>query len=169
MMEKYVFRAYDQNYPELFIAEKKKLVKALGGAVHIEHIGSTAIPGLGGKGILDIVVGVAESRMAKARAELEKAGYEFRENASHPERWFFRVDDAEQKRKRRVHVHLTIYNGTMWQELIGFRDYLLQHPKAAAQYAEIKKAGVQVAQGDGEKYRKHKEEFIQRILRALHR
>jgi len=70
---------------------------------------------------------------------LEKAGYEFREKASYPERLFFRRDYSYRKRKRRVHIHLTKFNGQDWKEMTGFRDYLLKHPGAVEQYIKIKK------------------------------
>ena len=166
-MQKYVFRKYNPEYQVFFTSEKKKIAKALGSTVKIEHIGSTAIPDLGGKGILDIVVGVSKSGLAEAKKKLEKAGYEFREKASYPERLFFRIDYPYKNRKRRIHIHLTKLNGQDWKEIIGFRDYLLKHPKAVEQYVKIKKEGVKKALGDGEKYRKYKEKFIQNILKKV--
>jgi GrpB-like predicted nucleotidyltransferase (UPF0157 family) len=166
-MLKYVFRKYDPAYRAFFTSEKKKIAKALGSIAKIEHVGSTAIPRLGGKGILDIVVGVSKSKIAEAKKKLERAGYEFREKASYPERLFFRIDYPYKNRKRRVHIHLTRFNGRDWKEMIGFRDYLLQHPEVVEQYVKIKKEGVKKAHGDGEKYREHKEKFIENILKKV--
>src|SRR3989344_5634917 len=78
-MKKYVFRKYTQKYLEFFSLEKKRIVNALGFTVKIEHVGSTVIAGLGGKGIVDIVVGVSKAKLQEAKKKLEKAGYEFRE------------------------------------------------------------------------------------------
>jgi len=164
-MQKYIFRKYNPEYRAFFISEKKRIVKALGSTVKIEHMGSTAISELGGKGILDIAVGVPKSKMAEAKKKLEKAGYEFCEKASYPERLFFRADYPYKNRKRRIHIHLTKFNGQDWKEIIGFRDYLRKHPDTAEQYVKIKKEGVKKALGNGEKYRKHKEKFIENILR----
>ncbi len=164
-MQKYVFRKYNPEYWAFFTSEKKKIAKALSSTAKIEHVGSTAIPDLGGKGILDIVVGVSKSKFAEAKKKLEKAGYEFREKASYPERLFFRIDYPYKNRKRRVHIHLTKFKGQDWKEMIGFRNYLLKHHDAVEQYVKIKKEGVKKALGNGEKYRKHKEKFIQNILR----
>ncbi|MDD5181772.1 MAG: GrpB family protein [Candidatus Nanoarchaeia archaeon] len=164
-MQKYVFRKYNPEYRAFFTSEKKKIAKALGSTATIEHVGSTAIPNLGGKGILDVAVGVSKSKIVESKNKLEKEGYEFREKASYPERLFFRIDYPYKNRKRRIHIHLTKFNGQDWKEMIGFRDYLLKHPEAVEQYVKIKKEGVKKALGDGEKYRKHKEEFIQNILR----
>src|SRR3989338_118462 len=164
-MQKYVFRKYNPKFRNYFISEQKKISKTLGSSAKIEHIGSTAIPDLGGKGILDIVVGVSKSKIVVAKKRLNKAGYEFREKASYPERLFFRRDYLYKNRKRRVHIHLTRFNSNDWKELIGFRDYLLKNPDTIEQYVQIKREGVKKAHGDGEKYRKHKEKFIKNIFR----
>ncbi len=164
-MQKYVFRKYNPQFQILFRLEKKKLVKVLGSSVKIEHIGSTAIPNLGGKGILDIVIGVSKSKIASTKKELEKLSYEFREKASYPERLFFRKDYLYKKKKRRIHIHLVTFKSKDWREMLGFRDFLLKHPEAIKEYIEIKKEAVKKARGNGEKYRKHKEYFIQNILK----
>jgi len=164
-MQKYVFRKYNPEYRAFFHLEKKKIAKTLGSTAKIEHVGSTAIPYLGGKGILDIVVGVSKSKFAEAKKKLEEAGYEFSEKASYPERLFFRCNYPYKNRKRRIHIHLTKFNGQDWKEMVGFRNYLLKHSDAVELYVKIKKEGVKKALGDGEKYRKHKEKFIQNILR----
>jgi len=166
-MQKYAFREYNPEYLAFFTSEKKKIVIALGSTAKIEHIGSTAIPELGGKGILDIVIGIPESKFGESKKKLEEAGYEFREKASYPEKLFFRIDSPYKNRKRRVHVHLTKFNGQDWKEMIGFRDYLLKHPEAVEQYILIKKEGVKKALGDGGIYIKHKEGFIENIVKAL--
>jgi len=164
-MQKYIFRKYNPKYRAFFIKEKNNLAKALGSSVKIEHVGSTAIPGLGGKGILDIVLGVLKSKMATAKKKLEANGYEFVEGAGTPERLFFWRDCPYKKGKRRIHIHLTKLGGQDWEEMIGFRDHLLKHPDVVKQYIKIKKEGVKKALGDGEIYRKHKEKFIEDILK----
>lgn len=78
MFKKYVFRKYNPKVRTFFSSEKKKLLKLLGVKSKIEHIGSTSIPGLGGKGILDIVIGISKTKIAGAKSKLENFGYEFR-------------------------------------------------------------------------------------------
>lgn len=165
-MLKYVFREYDPHYKLFFLQEKKKILSILGDEVKIEHVGSTAIEGLGGKGILDILIGVKDGELKTSRKKLEDAGYEFRESASTAQRDFFRIDYIYKKEKRRVHIHLTKYHSKDWKEIIGFRDYLLKHPSDAVKYAKIKKEAVKEAQGDGVKYRKYKEKFITDIFES---
>ena len=164
-MQKYAFRRYTPKYRAFFILEKRKILKALISRAKIEHVGSTAIPGLGGKGILDILVGIKKSEMVKARKKLVEAGYEFRKKASHPGRFFFRKDYPYTNGKRRVHIHLVELKGRSWKEMIAFRHYLLEHQKDAKRYSEIKKEAVKESLGDGKKYRRYKERFILNILR----
>jgi len=164
-MQKYVFRKYNHEYQDFFASEKKTLTKTLGSMVKIEHIGSTAVPGLGGKGILDLVIGVPKSKITATKNKLEQTGYEFREKNDCPERLFFWRDYPHKNKVRRVHLHLVKFNDNVWKEMCGFRDYLLKHPDIVKQYIKIKKEGVKKAQGDGEKYRKHKEKFIETILK----
>jgi GrpB-like predicted nucleotidyltransferase (UPF0157 family) len=164
-MQKYLFRKYNPGYQTFFTNEKNNLVKILGSSVKIEHIGSTAIPGLGGKGILDIVVGISKSKITEAKNKLQKAGYKFVEKAGTPKRLFFWRDRPYKRNKRRIHTHLTKFNGQNWKEMIGFRDYLLKHPKTVEQYIKIKKEGVKKAVGNGEVYKKYKEKFIKNILK----
>jgi len=88
-MWKYVFRKYNPEYNPFFNLEKRRITNAISFSTKIEHIGSTSIPHLGGKGILDIAVGVSKAKIGEAKKKLAQANYEFREKAGHPERLFF--------------------------------------------------------------------------------
>lgn len=162
--QKYVYKPYSKIFPDLFQKEKARISSSLKQALAIEHIGSTAIPGLGGKGIIDIAIAVAKEEMARTPAILQKLGYEFRPSFSIPERLYFiayRPDLEEGSRK--YHIHLTYPTSKEWKELIGFRDYLLAHPEAVAEYADIKKLAAQMANQDGHLYRKMKEPMFQKV------
>ncbi|OGF27690.1 hypothetical protein A2303_00475 [Candidatus Falkowbacteria bacterium RIFOXYB2_FULL_47_14] len=161
-MKKYVFRKYNPAYPAFFMSEKEKLTGILNPAARIEHVGSTAVPGLGGKGIIDIVVGASNFKTAKNK--LEEAGYEFCEEASYPERLFFWRDYTRKGGTRRIHIHLVKFPGRGWKEMVGFRDYLLKHPELIKEYAAIKKEAVKFAGGDGGKYKKFKKGFIEKTI-----
>lgn len=64
-MKKYVFKPYKESFPELFDNEKKRIAALLGTDPVIEHIGSTAVPGLGGKGIIDIAIAVKKENLSQ--------------------------------------------------------------------------------------------------------
>ncbi|MBU1178070.1 GrpB family protein [Patescibacteria group bacterium] len=167
MPDKYVFRKYTPLYQKYFAQERKLLKDVLGESANIEHVGSTAVPGLGGKEIVDILLGVSRSGIETAKTKLEKADYEFRPQASTPERLFFRRDYVAGQQKRRVHLHLVERVGSEWQQFIFFRDYLRENPIAVEEYIKIKKEAVKMAGGDGKKYREHKEEFIVNVLQKI--
>ena len=95
--------------------------------------------------------------MTETKEKLEKASYEFREKASSRNRLFFRRDYHNNHRERRIHIHLVKFNGKDWKEMINFRNYLLNHPKAVEKYAKLKKEAVRKSKGEGRTYRKHKE------------
>lgn len=164
-MEKYQFRKYNYQYRMFFLKEKRILMKWLNGKCSVEHVGSTSIPGLGGKGIVDVLVGVKSKNLHSFITPLEATGYEFREKASTPNRLFFRRDYEVAEETRRVHIHLTEFNGKDWNEMIAFRDYLLKHPEEVKKYAKIKKEAVKRAQGEGEIYREFKCSFMEEITK----
>lgn len=164
-MKKYIFRKYSKLYPKYFKQEKNRLVKVLGKLVKIEHVGSTAVPSLGGKGILDLVVGVGVKEIKKYQNKLIKLGYEFCPDAGDKNRLFFKRDVKRLGKIRRIHLHLTKHQSQNWREMIDFRNFMLGNKSALEQYIKIKKQAVVVAKGDGEKYRKYKEKFIQSILK----
>ncbi len=163
-VKKYVFRKYDPRYKIYFKMEKARLVGILRGAV-IEHVGSTAVPGLGGKGILDIAIAVPKKGLESAARALRERGYEFRAKASTLERLFFRRDYAKGRKVRRVHIHLMLLGSRDLKEHITFRDFLINHPDKASLYAEIKREAARVSRGDGDVYNAHKKRFIEEVTK----
>ena len=165
-MEKYAFRPYHTVYAKRFSVEKRCLRILLGNGVAIEHVGSTAVPGLGGKGILDIVIGVPRKEMKKIKKKLEGGGYEFRQQASTPQRFFFRKNGRDTDITKRVHLHLVSLHGKEWGDMILFRGYLRTHKKAVQAYSMLKRQAAKKAKGEGEVYRRYKEGFIRNILKS---
>ena len=130
----------------------------------IEHIGSTAVLGLGGKGIIDIAIAVARQEMDSVTRRLQNLGYEFRPTFSTPDRAYFVIylPDPEEG-TRRYHIHLTYPESRDWVGLVGFRDYLRNHPEAVQEYAAMKQKAALDADQDGEKYRKLKEPMFKKF------
>jgi GrpB-like predicted nucleotidyltransferase (UPF0157 family) len=162
--KKYTYKPYSNTFPSLFQKEKKRIASSLKIALAIEHVGSTSIPSLGGKGIIDIAISVSKEEMERASQILQELGYEYRPTFSTPERFYFitYLTDPEEG-NRRYHIHLTYPSSTEWKELIGFRDYLRTHPEMVEEYAAIKKHAANMANQDGEQYRKMKEPIFQKI------
>lgn len=130
----------------------------------IEHIGSTSIPGLGGKGIIDIGIAVEKEAMDLVCTELQSLGYEFRPNFSTPNRYYFMIflPDMEEG-ERRYHLHLTYPENSEWSDFLAFRNYLRDHPEEAKEYGKIKEKAALEANENGEYYRKMKEPIFKKI------
>jgi GrpB-like predicted nucleotidyltransferase (UPF0157 family) len=129
--------AYDPAWPEQFAALGQELRGGLGDiALRIDHIGSTSVPGLAAKPIVDIQVSVASFEPLEAfKGPLERLGYAYR--ADNPERTkrYFR----EPPGRRRTHVHVRRAGSFSEQWALLFRDYLRAHREAAAAYAVEKR------------------------------
>lgn len=164
-MEKYKFRKYDKNFSKLYTREKSKLNKLFFESIHIEHIGSTAVNGLRGKGIIDILVGVPKNKLAISKTILKNSKYIFKINAGSKNRFFFVRDYSYNKKLRRVHLHLVVYNTKDWIEPIAVRDFLRKHPEEIMLYEKIKKKAVKIANGNGEIYRKFKDDYLKGLVR----
>jgi GrpB-like predicted nucleotidyltransferase (UPF0157 family) len=163
-MKKYVFKPYRKIFPELFEKEKRRILAHVKTALTIEHIGSTAVPGLGGKGIIDIVIAVNKANMELTSRQLQDLGYEYRPTFSTPDRLYFitYLPDPEEE-SRRYHIHLTYPENTEWKEFIGFRDYLRHHPEKLQEYATLKQQAALEANHEGERYRKIKEPMFEKV------
>jgi len=162
--KKYVYKPYSQIFPDLFQKEKERISTSLTHPIAIEHVGSTAVPNLGGKGIIDIAIAVPKEEMAHAVEILQKLGYEYRPAYSTPDRFYFvtHLPDTEEG-SRRYHIHLTYPLSKDWKELLSFRDYLRTHPEALEEYANLKKHAASIANQDGKQYRKLKEPIFKKF------
>jgi GrpB-like predicted nucleotidyltransferase (UPF0157 family) len=149
-MKKYVFKPYSKIFQELFQKERQRIASHLKEVLAIEHVGSTAVPGLGGKGIIDIAIAVNKINMNAASKQLQDLGYEFRPTFSTPDRFYFIIylPDPEEG-SRRYHIHLTYPENSEWKEFIEFREYLRHHPKELQEYAELKKQAAIEANHEG--------------------
>ncbi len=136
MTERVVIAAYDPEWPSIFLELGTSLRKALGdAALRIDHIGSTAVPGLDAKPIIDIQISVASFDPLDAlRIPIEGLGFVFRADNPELTKRYFR----EKPGKRRTHIHVR-RSGT-WAEQFAllFRDYMRAHDEDAKRYAEVK-------------------------------
>ncbi len=164
-MKKYTFKPYNPKFPKLFEKEKERIAAHIGNAL-IEHIGSTALPGLGGKGIIDIAIKTSKEEIQHLSQKLQQIGYVFRESASTSERYFFRIDlPDEEEGTRRYHVHLILEESREWDRMILFREYLKQNKEELEKYADTKRKAAEEVNDDGEKYRELKAPIIEEILK----
>jgi GrpB-like predicted nucleotidyltransferase (UPF0157 family) len=160
---------YDPEWPPRFDDERRTLAAAFSGSdATIEHIGSTAVPGLTAKPVIDILVGVPIlADVGRHIPALETAGYEYvsEYEALLPERRYFRKPRSG---RRLFHVHCVMTGSPLWIRHLAFRDWLRAHPASAAAYHDLKRelAG-RLSKAD---YTEAKRPFIESILAsALHR
>ncbi len=129
-------------------------------SLRFEHVGSTAIPGMCGKPVLDILAGrPASCAPVGGIAALALAGYEHRGEQGVPGQEFFRRGQP-----RAYHIHLVELGGALWRGYVGFRDYLRTHPEAADHYAALKRDLAARFPRDREAYISGKSPFVEGIL-----
>ncbi len=157
-MKKYKFRKYKKNYPRLFEKEKKRLKKTFPD-IEIEHIGSTAVESLGGKGIIDILISVPKKDLKNIKDKLVKLKYSVSKLGGGKNRISFYLNKGIFK-QRKIHLHLTSKNSKVHQEAIKFRDSLKKNKKLREKYSIIKQEAVKLKK-KGKEYRDFKEKFIQ--------
>ena len=167
---------YDPRWPELFVRERLHLLSCLPSDLieRIEHFGSTAVPGLSAKPIVDILVGVTsldETRRSIAPI-LEAQGYDYFWRSSWGDdappfyAWFIKRDEAG---NRTHHIHMVESWFEHWDRLL-FRDYLIEHPDVAREYGELKIRLCGAYPDDRVAYTHAKGDFVRRVTEtAKHR
>jgi GrpB-like predicted nucleotidyltransferase (UPF0157 family) len=160
---------YDPHWELDFLEEKRRISGALGGlAKGIEHYGSTAVPGMRAKPILDILVGVIPFvDWVKCREPLEMLGYDYAANAGIADHHIFgRGRDSSE----RTHlVHVVEFRGASWVTNLALRDALRRDADLRAAYLEVKERAAAEASEGRVKYNQIKSPFLERIKANLHR
>ena len=159
---------YDPNWPALFQQEKEHLLECLPKELirRIEHFGSTAVPNLSAKPIIDILVEVTSIEQTKEKIVpvLESQGYEYFWRPSLFKgqpfyAWFIRRNPAG---VRTHHLHMLESQIEHSDELV-FRDYLIEHPDTATEYQALKLRLAKEYPNDREAYTKAKTDFILKV------
>jgi GrpB-like predicted nucleotidyltransferase (UPF0157 family) len=158
--------AYDPAWPELFEAERARVLAAIGQHVSaVEHVGGTSVPGLGARPIIDVLVGLPHFSAADACIEpLKRLGYGFRGEVGIPQRYFFRKPDVESWADRTHHLHLVEQESPEWKRMLRFRDYLRAHPEEAQAYDDLKRELAAELETNPLGYPEAKSEFITGVL-----
>lgn len=130
---------YDTAWPEVFLAERARISTALAIRFEqIEHIGSTAVPGLAGKPIVDIMLGLSAWPPSEFVAEaIRGLSYEPLGEAGVPERLYFRLRGSTS-----FNLHVVDLGGNHWVANLALRDYLRLNRTARERYAEAKRLAV---------------------------
>lgn len=156
---------YDPTWPRCYEDEAERLRAALGSiSVAVEHVGSTAVPGLAAKPTVDIAVGIRrlDELGPTEIAAMEQLGYVYRGEAGVPGRHYFRKGAAY---PRDFHVSVVAWRGRLWDDCLLLRDYLRTHEQEAGAYVEAKRAAEQATGGlDPISYWEHKRAFVEDML-----
>lgn len=156
---------YDACWVSQFATERDRLFALFpGDFIAIEHFGSTAVPGLSAKPIIDILAGVESMSHADTLIDpLCRAKYttsiEF--NATLQERrWLMRWANGH----RTHHLHIVVYGGLQWRRRLEFREALRSDPALAARYEQHKQRLAAEFRADREAYTDAKAEFVREVL-----
>jgi len=155
---------YNRKFPKIFEKEKKKIANAIGDR-DIHHIGSTAVPGLGGKGIIDIMIGIKKWQEAKDIVrKLRNIGFKH----VHPkEKGRIFLSERREPTPDNVHLHIVKKGSKQYKDLLSFRNYLRKHKKEIKKFFNLKLECLKRAEGNRDKYGKLKEEYVKKILNKI--
>jgi GrpB-like predicted nucleotidyltransferase (UPF0157 family) len=151
--------AFDERWAELFAEEAALVRNALGDRVlAVEHIGSTAVPGLVGKPVIDLLAGLAGPLSPRNNRALKRLGYAHL-RARRDGRLVFRKGAP-----RAYSLHVTEHGSDQWRAALAFRDYLRANADAAEEYRQLK---ITLAELGAAAYARRKSVFVSHTLRRL--
>lgn len=158
--------SYDPGWPALFVRWRLRLEQVLGAvALRVDHIGSTSVPGLAAKPIVDILVCVRDPQDEAAYVgAIESLGVAFR-SRDELHRYFRPAAGHPYD----VHVHVTAWSGAFARDHLLFRDYLRRHPEAREAYASDKRAAAGIWADDRWAYTEAKTGIILDLMEVARR
>ena len=154
----------------VFTRVKNKLAPAIADGSQIHHVGSTAVPGLGGKNILDILISAKDSEhMNKLRDKLVAIGYFPSLNPSSRQDYIFLASRQEETGEGDIHIHLAVVDTETHDNFLIIRDYLRSRNDEADQYSKIKYQYAKQANYDRSAYKKLKAAYVDKLLQRARR
>ena len=152
---------YDPAWPQMFEAERRRLMEALPGMfIEVDHIGSTAVPGMRSKPLIDMLAGVATMEDAFAiNGLIDRIGYTTSPelNATLKTRqWFMR----QSRGQRTHHLHVVVHGSRDWRIRVQFRDRLRNEPELRHRYEALKADLAKRFANDRDSYTEGKSTFI---------
>lgn len=172
VQEDVAIAAYDPAWPHAFAAERAHLLASLPADLirRVEHFGSTAVPGLAAKPIIDMLVEVADLEATKVRIApiLEGQGYEYLWRPTYGDdgppfyAWFIKRDARTGARTHHIHMVEAGFS-EHWRRL-AFRDFLIAHPAAAREYEALKRRLAADHASDRVAYTRGKTAFIESVM-----
>jgi GrpB-like predicted nucleotidyltransferase (UPF0157 family) len=157
---------YNPEWPRIFECEKKILHEVAGVWLmgSIEHIGSTSIPGLASKPVIDIMFGVQSLENSLPAIDvIVNSGYEYFPYKKDVMHWFCKPSHKH----RTHHLHLVPFQSKLWNDRIQFREILLTNENIAEEYLYLKQELAVRYKYDREGYTEEKWPFIEQVLKRL--
>ena len=175
--EEVTIAPYDSSWPELFRQEKEHLLSCLPNDLirRIEHFGSTAVPGLAAKPIVDMLVEVTDLQATRVRIApvLESQGYDYfwrpTQGDDGPPFYAWFIKRGPRTGARTHHIHMVEGHFTEHWDRLLFRDYLVEHLEVAREYEALKIRLVSASPRDRVAYTRGKTEFIDRVTEQAKR
>jgi GrpB-like predicted nucleotidyltransferase (UPF0157 family) len=160
-----VVSPYSDQWPGLFQRERDRLLRVLGPwpPSDVEHVGSTAIPGMAAKPVIDMIAGVIDLGAAHGAADPLRA-FDYHYRPHRPEALLFDKPHIGSWRGHTHHLHLTEVNSDLWRERLAFRDALRADPSLVEEYNAWKRQHTQ--NSDEGPYSESKTPFVLRVLAA---
>ncbi len=166
-MDSIKISSYNPAWPDMFKQERSRITDCLAeqSVLDISHFGSTAIPGMPAKPIIDILISVSSFDHAKQSFPglLDTIGYDYWHDNPKTDRLFFVKNMPPRGEARTHHVHV-FEHFNVYRDHLAFRDHLRENAEDASQYALLKRKLATQFANDREAYTDAKSEFIQQIL-----
>jgi GrpB-like predicted nucleotidyltransferase (UPF0157 family) len=168
-MKKVEVVPHNPLWRDAFETEAKLIAAAIGeNVITIHHIGSTAIPNIYAKPIIDLLIEVRDITEVDERSlAIEAVGYEVKGEFGISGRRYFRKDNREGIRTHQIHAFET--NSAEIERHLAFRDYMIAHPVEARKYSELKRKLAEEHSDNMDGYIDGKDDFIKEIDRRAAR
>jgi GrpB-like predicted nucleotidyltransferase (UPF0157 family) len=162
-----IVQPYDEMWKQDFISISNEIRDALGElALRIEHVGSTSVPGLSAKPVIDIDVVIRDdSMLEEVVSRLAKIGYQHEGNLGIAGREAFGYEGKEHLKEH--HLYVCPEDSPELKRHIAFRDYLRSHPDAVQEYSRIKEEAASLYPYDIDQYIGHKSPVIEKIYKEI--
>jgi GrpB-like predicted nucleotidyltransferase (UPF0157 family) len=159
---------YDPSWPTKYAEEAALLVQAFGpDLLRIEHVGSTSVPGVAAKPVVDMLGDIDDHvPFATVVDLLSTMGYQYTPEIQDRDlgRRVFRKGPTDMAKPRTHHLHVSDSNGRYWRRIVAFRDYLRTHPDEALRYVALKRNLAQQFTSDPGLYTSGKASYVQDVV-----
>ena len=160
-----VINEYTDTIPKRFVSEKQRLLSFLPDTLIVEHVGSSAV-GIGGKNIIDILIGVSDQdEMLRIRDILKENGY-FEGHDSHGDRIFL-ASSKNETGDGDFHIHICPITCNSYKDFILLRDFLISNPEKSKEYYNKKIEFANKAGFNRQKYKTLKSQYLTKVLSEI--